>query len=129
MYVKLDSDLRRLIERCGNSWKRLFQYPTFGRYIRESFVLNHRIDTVVVGADGIIVNFNLINKVNNFPIVVITMKIKMSFNKVAPVYSADLNLELSWDNYINNMGSGEFKGYESKKKSPENVIFLILRLI
>ena len=58
-------------------------------------MLNHRIDTVVVGADGIIVNFNLINKVNNFPIVVITMKIKMSFNKVAPVYSADLNLELS----------------------------------
>jgi methylthioribose-1-phosphate isomerase len=58
-------------------------------------MLNHRIDTVVVGADGIIVNFNSINKVNNFPIVVITMKIKMSVNKVGLVYSADLNLELS----------------------------------
>ena len=58
-------------------------------------MLNHRIDTVVVGVDGIIVNFNSINKVNNFPIVVITMKIKMSVNKVGLVYSADLNLELS----------------------------------
>ena len=86
-------------------------------------MLNHRIDTVVVGADGIIVNFNLINKVTTLPIVGITMKIEISFNEVALVSSAGLNLERSQDIYIDNMGIEEFKGYESKKWDPENVNF------
>ena len=86
-------------------------------------MLNHRIGTLVVGADGIIVNFNLINKVTTFPIVGIAMKIEISFNEVAPVSSAGLNLELSQDIYIDNKGIEEFKGYESKKWDPENVNF------
>ena len=40
-------------------------------------MLNHSIDTVVVGADGIIVNFNSTDRVTTFPIVVIAMKIKI----------------------------------------------------
>ena len=86
-------------------------------------MLNHSIDTVVVGADGIIVNFNLINKVTTFPIVGIAMKIEISLNEVALVSSADLNLERSQDIYIDNMGIEEFKGYESKKWDPEKVNF------
>ena len=108
MYVKLDSDLRRLIERCGNSWKRLFQYPTFGRYIRESFVLNHRIDTVVDSADRIIVNSDLVNKVGTCFTVVVAMKIKISFNELALVSSTDLNMECGQDIYIHNMDVEEY---------------------
>ena len=86
-------------------------------------MLSNRIDAVVVGADGIIVNFDLINKVTTFPIVVIAMNIKNFFNEVALVSSADLNLEGSQDIYIDNMGIEEFKGYGSKKWSPGNVDF------
>ena len=86
-------------------------------------MLNHRIGTLVVGADGIIVNFNLTDRVTTFPIVGIAMKIEISFKEVALVSSADLNLERSQDIYIDNMGIEEFKGYESKKWDPENVNF------
>ena len=86
-------------------------------------MLNHSIDTVVVGADGIIVNFNLINKITTFPIIIIAMKIKISFNKVALVCFAGLNLERSQNIYTDSMGIEEFKGYESKKWSLENVDF------
>ena len=86
-------------------------------------MLNHRIDTVVVGADGIIVNFNLINEVTTFPIAGISMKIELSFNEVVLVSFADLNLERRQDIYIDNMGVEEFKGYESKKWGSENVNF------
>ena len=87
-------------------------------------MLNHRTDAVVVGADEIIVNFNLINKATTFPIIVIAMKINISFNEVALVSCSDLNLERSQDIYIDNMSIEEFKGYESKKWSPENVNFI-----
>ena len=75
MYVKLDPRLRGLIERRGSSWKRLFQYPTSWWYIRESVMLNHRIDAAVVGADRIIVNSDLINRVGTCFIIVVAMKI------------------------------------------------------
>mgnify|MGYP001227453524 CR=1 FL=1 len=80
-------------------------------------MLNHRIDTLVVGADGIIVNFNLINKVTTFPIVGIAMKIEIFFNEVALVSSSGLNLERSQDIYINNMGIEELKDTDQKKES------------
>ena len=58
-------------------------------------MLNHRFDTVVVGAGEIIVNCTLINKVSTFSTVVSAMKIKISSNEEALVPSADLNLERS----------------------------------
>ena len=80
-------------------------------------MLNHRIDTAVVCADGIIVNFNLINKVTSFTFVGIAMENEIFFNEVALVSSSDLNLERSQDIYINNMGTEELKDTDQKKES------------
>ena len=83
-------------------------------------MLNHSIDTVVVGADRIIVNSDLINKVGTCFIIVVAIKIKNLFYEVTLVVSANFNRERGQDIYTDDVGIEDFKGYGSKRWGSEN---------